>query len=186
MPAAHLPAWTGIQAFKDRSIGGDIVATLEAIPTEYKGIVYRSKSEAMFARYLELRYSEEGDPFGVVYEPKHLQTLDGWVPDFLVWQVENTCVWIPQLIVTVYEYKPSKPTETYLQRFKHRCQEIQNRTDTHIVFCLLFGSVFSSERGSFWPLWEDHPTKGHSRIDWLGCFSNEIKATRFDLVEAVL
>lgn len=157
------------------------MASLEAVPTEYKGVVYRSKSEAMFARWIELHYGEEGEPFGFVYEPKHLETSDGWVPDFLVWQVQNTTCWVPQLSVMVFEYKPSKPTDTYVSRFNSRCRELQSRTNTRMLFCLMFGSVFTQDRGCFWGESESNPNQSVSRIDWIDRFEKDIRATRFDL-----
>lgn len=46
------------------------------IPTDYKGVRFRSKSEAIFARALELRGYEIWE-----YEPRGFEVAD-WCPDF--------------------------------------------------------------------------------------------------------
>jgi hypothetical protein len=157
------------------------MVSFEARPTEYKGTVYRSKCEAMFARWLELRWSKEGDPFGIIYEPESLRTKDGWVPDFLVWSVQHVDCGCPDLHFVSYEYKPSKPTKTYLKDFYRRTQEVDSFYPRYVQHQLYYGSVFNNARGYCF---------GGSRIsdyqklrcyDWLGDFENIIKETRFDL-----
>jgi len=70
-------------------------------PTEYKGIVFDSKSEAIFARALDLSGAE-----WKYHPPQHC----GHEWDFLV--SSSTRPEIPTLI----EYKPSMPTNTYVDQ----------------------------------------------------------------------
>lgn len=48
---------------------------IEAIPTEYAGVMFRSKLEATWARFFDVIGLEWE------YEPRH---LEGWLPDFLI------------------------------------------------------------------------------------------------------
>jgi hypothetical protein len=151
------------------------MVSFEARPTEYKGTVYRSKCEAMFACWLEHYWSQRQDPFGIIYEPEYLRASDGWVPDFLVWSVGNIEIGCPQLTRVLYEYKPSKPTKTYLRTFIKRTKELENRCSDPFIPLLMYGSVYNSDRGN--ALGES----GLRSWDWLGEFENIIKETRFDL-----
>lgn len=161
------------------------MAVFEARPTEYKGTVFRSKCEAMFARWLELKGIEDGDPFGIIYEPKYFTTLDGWVPDFLVWSVLDTDIGLAQVQRVLYEYKPSKPTETYLQTYHKRTAELQDtyKSCGEIGFShqLIYGSVYSKDRGRAFgnPHYQDYGRL--NSWNWIGNFEDAIKATRFDL-----
>jgi hypothetical protein len=146
---------------------------IEAIPTEYKSVVYRSKSEAMFARWLELKI-ENGQMTcaGFMYEPKMLQTKDGWIPDFLFWSIDG---WI------VAEYKPATPTKSYVSVWETRCSELRDRLSGYGLFMLYYGSVFSRERGKY------NFYKGKAWFfdsDWISPHEEAIKATRFDLEAA--
>lgn len=185
------------------------VASYTPVPTEYKGVVYRSKCEAMFARYLELDIDEhmalcEG-PFakdktfgngrgGFVYEPWDLE-IDGWKPDFLAWSVfcrnDNEYPTVPIISNTIIEYKPSKPTKTYVAGFFKKCFRILNFYKTEYgedtayrtSFELYYGSCFNSERGYFatTAITEKSIEFCDSKIDWLVNYEDAIKATRFDL-----
>ncbi len=160
------------------------MAKFEASPTEYRGVVYRSKSEAMFARYLELEGEREGDPFGIIYEPEYFTTGDGWTPDFLRWRVihlDNK----PGVLNTLYEYKPSRPTATYINKFVERTREIQNRfsNDGHcdLLFLLFFGSVYNEDRGYAFGGTQIADFTGLRSIDWMEGYEGAIRTTRFDL-----
>lgn len=180
--------------------------TRQAAQTEYKGIVYRSKCEAMFARFLELdiydrQYlrSNEGPFFsgntfnyqsgGFVYEPNGLD-VDGWTPDFLQWCIElypNADV--PYLIYTIIEYKPSKPTQTYIKRFAKRCLLVRDRMlrngirDSQINLRLYFGSVFNESRSLVSVNGETGDVTIEEDYDWLANYEEDIKETRFDLCQ---
>jgi hypothetical protein len=96
----------------------------KAIPTEYKGVVYRSKSEAMFARYLEL---SSGDRVHIHYEWEDLILPCGYVPDFtsiaITAELTDRCP--PDLSFNVIEYKPCMPTDTYVCNLIDRFNKIQ-------------------------------------------------------------
>lgn len=81
-----------------------------AVPTEYAGTTFRSKSEAMFARLLELsgRWYE--------YEPKWLAADDGVSPDFVIPRMLKD-----SLALLVVEYKPAIPTDEHLRTLRSRC-----------------------------------------------------------------
>ncbi len=172
--------------------------------TEYKGIVFRSKSEAMFARYLELEAEEDADlcgpggPFGsrncissmlsgFQYEPEYL-AVDGWVPDFVRWRIvgprDANC--LPKLAFDVIEYKPSRPTETYVKAFMSRCDELGRRYGPylHLCFVIYYGSIWTTERVLL-HVYESKAGWVASQVeeDWLVNFEDAVKATRFDLLE---
>lgn len=182
------------------------MAIKEARPTEYKGIRFRSKCEAMFARYLELQLAEEeflcshkGPLFsgtfgngkgGFVYEP----TLPGWKPDFLVWRISSEYAGMPSMCIEIIEYKPSAPTDTYCAEFRDRAEKLVSEHIAHdcdvdemvnAKFRIYFGSVWESHRGII-----EAEQIGHEWIyaamdedvgDWLADFEEEVKSTRFDL-----
>lgn len=91
---------------------------LKPVPTEYKGIIFKSKSEAMYARYLDLldmNYSLLTVAW--IYEPKWAE-VNGWTPDFYVIIIlyprdKNRIKSIHEFYI---EYKPNEPTETYLKK----------------------------------------------------------------------
>jgi hypothetical protein len=185
----------------------------QARPTEYKGVVYRSKCEAMFARYLELdladavdeacELSRYGGPFftgvtssggwGFVYEPPK-PTVGRWVFDFLAWQMSYSHeICAPVFKLTWIEYKPSNATETYVNEFQQRCKKaftedffangipVGYEVEAHL-YC---GSVFNSDRMFVRCV----PAVGGSvlireQFDWLEIYVEEIKSTRFDLINA--
>jgi len=161
--------------------------------TEYKGVVYRSKSEAMFARWLELAYGDEIGS-GFIYEPKGY-SVGRWNPDFLLWFVTNpksnphSELNFPVIYRSIIEYKPSIPTETYVQEFYNRCSNIIAKFKSSGVaeissfdFTLCYGSVYSKNRGyfEFWP-WSKDVGGCHFATDWLENYEQKIRATRFDL-----
>jgi hypothetical protein len=160
------------------------VANLEAIPTEYKGVVYRSKSEAMFARWLELFHESIGCHYGFRYEPDFLSAE--WIPDFLVWHVEKRRKF-PRISYTVIEYKPTKPTDLYLSQFDDKCQRIFKNESLpqefreRGSFMLYYGSVFNSKTDCYALSMQEGPKGYWTGVDWLLGFEDQIKATRFDL-----
>lgn len=74
----------------------------EARPTEYKGVRFRSKSEATFARTLDIAGTDWA------YEPQPEEGGHSW--DFLIWPGRLSSHCFP----TMVEYKPSRPTDTYI------------------------------------------------------------------------
>tara|TARA_R110000868_G_scaffold42493_1_gene143708 strand:- start:762 stop:1814 length:1053 start_codon:yes stop_codon:yes gene_type:complete len=175
----------------------------QARPTEYKGTVYRSKSEAMFARYLELSLGDwcanRDDGFiataGFQYEPAYME-LSGWRPDFLVFCTSLPCsitldarlsmgfkYSAPSTSYSIYEYKPSRPTDTYIEEFKQRCNAIlSNAYDDDLRYgttcSIYYGSPFSNDRSV---IDVDEGFIEDREHDWLKEYETKVKATRFDL-----
>lgn len=175
-----------------------------ARPTEYKGIVYRSKSEAMFARYLELSSydwiaSREGGfpaTVGFHYEPEYLD-VNGWRPDFLVFYTSLPCeisrnararigkkYSAPETICHIVEYKPSRPTKTYVSEFIARCNCIFSNAYSDMLAygayaAIYYGSIFEPERGVIAIIDDEGEDEG---FDWLAKYEDQVKATRFDLL----
>lgn len=116
----------------------EIPANLKAVPTEYKGIVFRSKSEAIFCRAMELR----GYPIWE-YEPKRWQTKDGWTPDF--WFIGRNQKPKYKIASILVEYKPGDVTDTYLDKTLQRLQELGDKTHGH-AFVVACGSTWNETR----------------------------------------
>jgi hypothetical protein len=87
-------------------------AVIRPVETEYSGVVFRSKTEAVFARCLDLARV----PWK--YEPAFMtQTGEQkeWVPDFCVmWPREWRAMTDGEIAATLLEIKPSKPTQAYI------------------------------------------------------------------------
>jgi hypothetical protein len=149
----------------------------------------------MFARYLELDLEEEKACFvpnrgenygcgGFEYEPASL-LVNGWHPDFLLWTVKcgrMNGTQLPGLRHEIIEYKPSRPTDTYIEEFATRCQVLLEQW-FHDQACrcyLYWGSVFTADRGI--------ATVGRCGVesvsaeDWLVNYEDQIRNTRFDLM----
>lgn len=119
---------------------------LQARPTEYKGVRYRSKSEAMFAMFLDgIGYID------IIYEPDF--PIEGWKPDFLAYETfepsgynalnnllgnvdkkfsVNWC--LPRVAFHYTEYKPSMPTKTYIERIASCCKEFLECIDSNSMY----------------------------------------------------
>lgn len=174
----------------------------EARPTEYMGIRFRSKSEAMFARYLELHLEENKSNcasysalYGVIgegsggfaYEPKSF-SIGGWCFDFLLWKTDwDEDLGVPRLLMQFIEYKPSKPTDTYVQEFEDRCLKLFPKWETFMdnwSASIYYGSVFNVNRGrgDCQPVAHDKWSLVWNDVDWLMNFEDKVKSTRFDLI----
>lgn len=92
---------------------------IKARPTEYLGVRYRSKSEAIISRSIDLTY-EPYLKYEKTYEPDWFEFKDGYTPDFFIFLADEKAQ--PCLSILV-EYKPSMPTGVYLDRFKQRAGE---------------------------------------------------------------
>ena len=152
---------------------------IKARPTEYKGTVYRSKSEAYVARWLDSL------DWAFSYEPEWLR-VGNYVPDFAYSTPRNyflTGMWHPS--VTVVEFKPVAPTRTYMLELEARFREIENKVKDsfEIGFELWLGSPFKIEsmewcvlsssskkwKGyNLWPFMDNHDPR-------------DLKSYRFDL-----
>lgn len=148
-----------------------------ARPTEYKGIVFRSKSEAIVARGFDLA--------GALwwYEPYMFECSDGYVPDFLVThkyvdpRFGNTEI----IRILFVEYKPSTPTDTYIEELCNRARECLESIPFS-EFVLLIGSPFSEDivRGAI--IGADYVTSLDESHFWMCSFWEEAKKYRFDLI----
>lgn len=85
---------------------------LAARPTQFDGCLFRSKSEAMFAKYLKDCLLIDN----FVYEPEFLRSGD-WIPDFAI-----PCFSGDHMLFTwhIIEYKPARPTDAYLVELHNR------------------------------------------------------------------
>jgi hypothetical protein len=79
---------------------------LKAIPTEYKGVRFRSKSEAIFAFHLE----KAGWQWN--YESDVAAEIHPW--DFWIYKSDNS-IGSRDLLI---EYKPTRPTASYVQNLR--------------------------------------------------------------------
>ena len=158
---------------------------LQAQLTEYNGIVYRSKSEAMFARWLEL------EQFNFYYEPEFLE-VDAYVPDFLTWRFVPGSLASVQM--GVIEYKPRMPTSAYIEKWYSRSIRVLGRLAgigykhkspefVTVRSFLFWGNAFEPETGEF--VWDVEMDAYEPRGSWLDLYRNhrnDILTTRFDLV----
>jgi hypothetical protein len=159
---------------------------LKARPTEYKGVVYRSKSEAMFARWLELEVADR-ELAGFYYEPKEFE-VDGWVPDFVCWKVEkrDNQLSIGRVFI---EYKPAIPTSTYIKELAAKTHKLAKVAQdppmfTNVCVVLACGGFFNQPQKWLIAQWAgDNETRFINRQEsWLTNARRElIRSTRFDL-----
>lgn len=177
-----------------------------ASPTEYRGVRFRSKSEAMFALWLDLESS-----VNVAYKDEQRRLSEGFIcvnegmefwkyepvlkfapyfnVDFLSCTLSTgRAAYAPFLNYQFIEYKPSKPTKTYCEKFflnyeetKEECEriglhEVSRRSSARIFY----GSIFNTIRGVV----GDDENTGFVDIkdfDWLYGYEDEIRSYRFDL-----
>ena len=100
--------------------------------TEYRGVVFRSKSEAILARTFDL----SGLTWS--YEPERF-SVKNWTPDF--WMLRSRASLIHGGIEFVLEYKPVMPTPTYLHGLAERFHLLEDRHPNLLTF-LLVGNPF--------------------------------------------
>lgn len=120
----------------------------EARPTEYKGVVFKSKSEAIFARGLDLIETSNGfgDTLRVMwhYEPVFLKTNDGYIPDFYLVVHDITRHFDDGRIKEyIIEYKPKLPNNTYISVLEKRAESLIVKNNK-AIFILIHGSPFIS------------------------------------------
>ena len=96
---------------------------MQPIKTEYKGIVFDSKSEAMFARTLDLiPVIDSWD-----YHPPKFITGSSHDFDFLVdWDAARQ-----RLLI---EYKPKRPTNTYLRNLIEKLRDEETIGPAFVVY----------------------------------------------------
>lgn len=149
---------------------------LEATPTEWRGVRYRSKCEAMFAVWLynhnialtrELQNGGYQSQFGfeIQYEPQPL-SIGRWCPDFFVKRaycdLRQNELWLKAHCTHhVIEYKPSEPTQTYIEKFQSRCNELHQKffLEESVDYSIYYGSPYD--------------TKSSARLCWASYFPND-------------
>lgn len=136
---------------------------LQATPTEFMGVTYRSKCEAMFAAYLAMRLEEEasisqflgrhhgqkvtipGASGYFLYEPE--TGIPGWNPDFLLVEICDALQLPVRRTLHWIEYKPSKPTVTYCRRWAEgacRWYDENNRSEKdEDEFSIFYGNPYT-------------------------------------------
>jgi hypothetical protein len=89
-------------------------------PTEYKGVRYRSKSEAILAFCM--------DKAGYEFEYEPDLKCDGleWKPDFIVCEQWSGCVFL-------LEYKPCEPTETYKKWIANEFKKVKKLDCSNVL-----------------------------------------------------
>ena len=148
--------------------------TLEATPTEYKGIRFRSKSEAIFARALDLTPD-------LLWEYEPVETESGWKPDF---RVDDYFGPDHTVLSSLVEYKPSRPTDTYM---RNKNAEAEKAGFCRPYFC--FGSPWCKKWGGiFFTPWDEvseHTWSPNLAASFLRPFNylEEASNYRFDLKE---
>jgi hypothetical protein len=110
------------------------------IPTQYSGVLFRSKSEAIFARSLELRGYVAWE-----YEPNEWATEDGWRPDF--WAIGKNKK-LHKIFSAIIEYKPTMVTQAYFEQATRRFLSLGDKLHNHaeVIAC---GNSFDKERKTF-------------------------------------
>lgn len=142
---------------------------LKPIPTDYRGVRFRSKSEAIFVRNLELIGYTIWE-----YEPRFYRLSDGWSPDF--WAVgQNFKKHI--ILSLLIEYKPSNVTDAYLDKARDRFRILAAHGHLKVVAC---GNSFNQDRKTF--VLENDGTWNEieSQIKLFKCIT-EASRHRFDL-----
>lgn len=141
----------------------------EPIPTQYRGVRFRSKSEAIFARALELRGYDVWE-----YEPARYVVND-WTPDFFAVGQKRS----PQLVVSlIIEYKPAGVTDAYKERLAENFGLLGTKTWGHFG-ALCCGNSFGGKPETYLL----HGTKWEECEAKVGMFINikEAARHRFDL-----
>ena len=108
---------------------------IKATPTSYKGQNFKSKSEAIFARLLDLRQ------FTWEYEPLHY-AFESYVPDFhVVFESKPD----HRLVQFIIEYKPCSPSPMYLHKFNNYVSYLDKiNHNIPIQPLIVYGNFFQS------------------------------------------
>lgn len=198
------PSWAADYQARRRAFG---LLEMIARPTEYKGIRFRSKSEAMFARYLDLILDQESRdfhfdyphfirPFSAAFSYEPETHIEGWKPDFFVHlpgvslKTRNSAHCLGSMDLWVVEYKPSPPTSTYVEQFLAKGQCFRDEIDRikeHGSDCvteyIYYGSFYKNGRMGKYvrdfdgDVWHDEDDR------WADEYIDEIRNYRYDLID---
>lgn len=105
-------------------------AVLRAVPTGYRGITFRSKCEAVFARNLDLARAHIPNGMLWEYEPERFRQEDGWVFDFLLYLGWRDASKYRSVLRIFLEYKPAEPTAEYLHQLAVRFRNYEDDGST--------------------------------------------------------
>ena len=114
---------------------------MEARKTEYRNIVFASKAEARFRLFLDSQNKNWW------YEPESLRLDCGYVPDFMLVELnvsedEYDGANNPSnfgLQLTLIEYKPKRPTQTYIEELAVRFKTIGDRLHSEETLDIMQG-----------------------------------------------
>lgn len=146
---------------------------LKPIRTEYSGIVFRSRTEAQFARALNVGGNDWE------YEPQWLTGEDGQTPDFVVPSICDN-----RLVMRMMECKPSEPTETYKSELVRRAKSWIKILPCSSGLELFAASFYTMEFLAWYWNWTDEQWETWDFFEALNLSRSqleEIKHTRFDL-----
>jgi len=103
---------------------------MQARETEYLGVKYRSKTEAMFALAMNTHYQKKGQRIRLLYEVEKYKTPCGYIPDF-----ELSYISEPFLcdFTTLIEIKPNIPTQSYLDYLFKQFQWLRSKDYFHSI-----------------------------------------------------
>ncbi len=139
-------------------------------PTEYKGVLFRSKTEACYAVAIDVLPG-----WSWRYEPAEFTTSDGWTPDFLISVPRMRNYWRAEI-------KPSEPTQTYIENWRRKVSELKNEPKG-VWDAIYFGNLFEVNGQSGWIA--DFPEGGGLKVRKdIFLFEkarNAAKTFRFDL-----
>lgn len=136
-------------------------------PTEYKGTLFRSKTEAIYARAFDI--------IGWKWEYEPYVPMWGHNPDFLI---SANAASDGRLRLVVMEVKPSKPTSTYLKSILHAATHYNEgfRCRSQIIY----GNPWDGGDVMVMKI-EDGKWSAPAKIDWMMEVLIEAKEYRFDL-----
>lgn len=103
---------------------------MEARPTQFKGVNFKSKTEAMFALILDVSKQEYPIPSRWCYEEKRFKTPNGYIPDFVNYYSEQPFL---SDFISLIEVKPTYPTAAYLKHLEKQFNWIKNNDN----FCFI-------------------------------------------------
>lgn len=156
--------------------------SIQATPTDYQGVRFRSKSEAIFARAMDLAgiwWEYEPDTFrlGSFFDRYR------WVPDFLVCARFTESCGKPGLENYIIEYKPSVPSDTYFSKLAGCARAIVPPGKIRIPFLVIAVDVFGDPEGMRQWRWDHNTWRSEVRTN-ISFIKQHIKSARnyrFDL-----
>ena len=153
--------------------------TFKPTPTEYRGVRFRSKSEAIFAALLDTAGFEDW-----LYEP-HFLEVSGYTPDFCVPLVSDH----NDLALVIIEYKPAATTATYRNLLTEHCIEMRRKVGLECDYFIVNGSMFEGlpdvlylEDGKWFQIGSLQEAPLFGVRHWFGADAlNVARSKRFDL-----